>query len=41
MRPVGAEIFHPDEYADGANTKKVAVAFHDSFAKAPKSGGFT
>jgi len=41
MRPVGAEIFHSDEYADGANRTKLAVAFHDSFAKASKSGRFT
>ena len=40
MPPVGAKIFHSDEYADGANRTKLAIAFHDSFAKAPKSGGF-
>jgi hypothetical protein len=36
MLPVKAEIFHSEEYADGANRTKSAVAFHDSFAKAPK-----
>jgi len=41
MRPVGAEIFHSDKYTDGANRTKLAVAFHDSCAKAPKSGRFT
>ena len=40
MPPVGAKIFHSDEYAYGANRTKLAIAFHDSFAKAPKSGGF-
>jgi hypothetical protein len=40
MRPMGAEMFHSDEYVDDANRTNLAVAFHDSFAKAPKSGGF-
>ena len=41
MRPMGAEIFHSDGYAEEANRTKLAVDFHDSFAKGPKNGAFT